>query len=142
MNVTETHRLEVRRVIAKPAQVLFDAWITPATAAKFLGEPGTHLTQEGVHVGAKYHIDMVYEGKSYPHDGEYLVIDPPRRLSFTWLSAGTGRQRTVVTIDFLPRGDSTEVVLAHEGLPSEASRRDHEGGWAEIVGWLAERITG
>jgi uncharacterized protein YndB with AHSA1/START domain len=83
---------------------------------------------------------MVYGGKTYPHDGEYLVIDPPRRLSFTWHSRSTEQQRTVVTIDFLPRGDSTEVVLVHEGFATEALRKDHEAGWTEIVAWLEERI--
>lgn len=105
-----------------------------------MSDPGTRVSVADLRVGGKYHIDMMYQGKSYPHDGEYLVIDRPKQLKFTWISAGTEGRTTVVTVNFVPKGQSTEVVLIHEGLPTEANMKDHEGGWTEILGWMVERI--
>lgn len=133
------YRLEVRRLIARPADVVFQAWTTPSIMEKFMSEPGTRVTALDLRVGGKYHIDMMYQGKSYAHDGEYLVIDRPRQLKFTWISAAAPG-RTVVTVNFVAKGQSTEVVLIHEGIATEPGMKDYEGGWAEILGWLAERI--
>ena len=63
-----------------------------------------------------------------PHTGVYRVIDRPRRLVFTWHSNGTDQKETLVTVDFLPAGAKTEVVVTHEMLP-ESARPAHSRGW-------------
>ena len=52
-----------------------------------------------VRVGGKYHLDMYYQGKSYPHSGEYLEVVPPKRLVFTWISEATNWLPSIVTIE-------------------------------------------
>jgi len=66
------------------------------------------------------------------HWGEYLAIEPPSFLSFTWRSAATDHRPTVVTIELLPKGTGTELVLTHRRLP--ATKLDaHRKGWTEIL---------
>ena len=92
-------------------------------------------------VGGAYHMDMHYQRKSYPHDGEYLEIDPPRRLVFTWISESTKGLPSIVTVELFERGDETECVLTHEGLSDEKNAASHQGGWEEILGWLHGLLT-
>ena len=75
---------------------------------------------------------MHAESGVIPHSGEYRVIDRPRRLVFTWVSPHTGERESLVTVDFLPRGKRTEVVVTHEQLP-EAKREAHNGGWTSAL---------
>jgi uncharacterized protein YndB with AHSA1/START domain len=140
LNHMLNYSLEVRRVVPRPPDVVFAAWTTPSRLEQWISEPGSRVPILELKVGGKYHIDMMYKGKSYPHSGEYLEIDPPRRLKFTWISAGTEGKTTVVTVNFIPRGDATEVVLTHEGLPSEENRASHEQGWTEILDWMTAKV--
>jgi Activator of Hsp90 ATPase homolog 1-like protein len=40
---------------------------------------------------------------------------------------------TTVTIDFLDKGDSTEVVVTHKDLPSEEAANNHNFGWTSSL---------
>lgn len=139
----DSYRVEVRKLIARPAEEVFAAWITPGCLEKWIcpGGPGARVTAE-VRVGGRFHIDMFgAKGEIWPHDGEYLEVDPPRRLAFTWVSPGENgcaeSLGSVVTIDFYDRGGQTELVLVHSGFPSVKSRDDHLLGWTEIMVQLA-----
>jgi glutathione S-transferase len=72
------------------------------------------------------------EGKEFGGSGEYIEIDRPRRLVFTWTWDGQGRResRQLVEVEFSDRGDgTTSVVLTNRGLPDEQSKRSHRDGW-------------
>jgi uncharacterized protein YndB with AHSA1/START domain len=133
---TEILRLELKRVLAAPRERVFAAWTTAETMRKFMtpGNPGHADVTCDVRVGGQFTIDMHgQEGKVYHHEGEYLVVDPPSRLQFTWISASTNQRPTVVTIDFKAMGEKTEVTLLHEGLDSVQSRDGHAKGWTTIL---------
>lgn len=125
----------VRRNIAASAEDLFDAWLDPEALAIWM-RPGAavHTTQAKVEprVGGRFEINMHADSGVIPHRGVYQVIDRPRRLVFTWFSPHTGDRDSLVTVDFLPRGDRTEVVVTHEQLP-EAKREAHNGGWTQAL---------
>jgi uncharacterized protein YndB with AHSA1/START domain len=72
------------------------------------------------------------EGEEFGGSGEYLEIDPPRRLVFTWAwgSQDPGERRQLVEVEFDDQGDgTTTVVLTNRGLPDEESKRAHRDGW-------------
>jgi uncharacterized protein YndB with AHSA1/START domain len=92
-------------------------------------------------VGRGFRILM--EGPTHgavEHRGEYLAIEPPSLLSFTWISEKTDHQPTVVTIEFHERGTGTELVLTHRRLPAAAVEA-HRQGWTDIVRLLDEALT-
>jgi uncharacterized protein YndB with AHSA1/START domain len=77
--------------------------------------------------------------------GEYVDVDPPNRVVFTWgfegndgLPPGTSR----VEVTFIADGDATIVRLRHIGLPDEESRSKHEAGWKLYLGQLAAAAPG
>ncbi len=40
-----------------------------------------------------------------------------------------GLGHTLVTVDFVDRDGTTELILTQEGFPHEVSREDHSTGW-------------
>jgi uncharacterized protein YndB with AHSA1/START domain len=135
--------LVVRRVVAVPREEVFAAWLDPASLREWMrpGDVDRATAEVDPRVGGKFRIVMHHGGRDNAHWGEYLAIEPPERLSFTWISEYTDLETTVVTIDFLDKDGGTEVVLTHQRLPPE--RRDaHRGGWASILGKLEETLAG
>ena len=124
----------VRRTIAAPAAELFDAWLDPEAMAIWMRPGSIQATTASVDpkVGGRYDIVMQSATEAYPHTGVYRVIDRPRRLVFTWISRGTEQRESLVTVDFVARGASTEVVVTHE-LLSESAQPSHINGWTSAL---------
>ena len=133
----------VRRQIAVPRERVFAAWLDPESMAEWM-RPKSSIRSKVTadpKVGGAFKIIM--EGSAntpIEHRGEYLVIDPPSLLSFTWISANTDRLPTVVTIEFNEQGTGTELILTHRQLPARAAE-GHRQGWTEIVRLLDEVLT-
>ncbi|MFL5534843.1 MAG: SRPBCC domain-containing protein [Gemmatimonadales bacterium] len=126
--------LVVRRIIQARRERVFAAWLDPASLAQWMRPGG--MTGAAVEVdpkvGGKFRIVMIEGPKRYEHTGEYLVINPPERLDFTWISEATDHRRTVVTIEFLERDGETELVLTHRRLPA-SQVGSHRAGWTDIM---------
>jgi uncharacterized protein YndB with AHSA1/START domain len=126
--------LVVRRVLPAPRERVFAAWLDPESLAQWMRPDTVAATVVEVdpRVGGRFRIAMQRGDGEVEHRGEYLTIDPPRRLEFTWISAYTDTRPTVVTVELLEREGGTELVLTHRRLP--ASRVDaHRQGWTDIV---------
>jgi len=130
-------KVVVRRVVPAKRQLVWELWTDAERMPKWILDGGSATLD--LRVGGKYSLDMHYQGKSYPHNGEYLEITPPERLVFTWLSASTNWEPSIVTVELKDLGGKTEIVLTHEGLPTQ-SAADHRGGWEEIIGWLEAKM--
>ena len=133
--------LVVRRFIRVPRERVFAAWLDPVSLAQWMRPGGaTGATAEvDARVGGKFRIVMLHEREQFEHTGEYLVIQPPARLSFTWNSQATDHRPTEVTVEFLERPGGTEVVLTHRRLPP-AQLESHRGGWTDILRGLETSI--
>jgi uncharacterized protein YndB with AHSA1/START domain len=128
-------KLTVRREIAAPAKELFDAWLDPVKLALFMRPSDTIRTtvKNEPRVGGSFEIVMHVPSGPVPHTGTYREIDRPRRLVFTWNSPYAQQIDSLVTVEFRPSGKATEIVLTHEGLPSEAMVAAHTKGWSDIL---------
>jgi uncharacterized protein YndB with AHSA1/START domain len=135
--------LVVRRRIAVPRERVFEAWLDSESLAQWMrpGDMNRATVTVDPRVGGGFRIVM--GGRSHgdvEHRGEYLAIEPPSLLSFTWISRHTGDRPTVVTIEFHDRGAETELVLTHRRLPPPAVE-GHRQGWTDIVRLLDEFLT-
>jgi uncharacterized protein YndB with AHSA1/START domain len=135
--------LVVRRQIAVPRERVFEAWLDSESLAQWMrpGDSTRAIVSVDPRVGGGFRIVM--EGPTrgtIEHVGEYLAIDPPSLLSFTWISEKTDHQPTVVTIEFHERGAGTELVLTHRHLPPAAVEA-HRMGWTDVVHLLDEALT-
>jgi uncharacterized protein YndB with AHSA1/START domain/uncharacterized protein YciI len=78
------------------------------------------------------------DGSPFTVSGEYLVVEPPHRLTFTWKPEWDGGHVSTVTYRLEPTPEGTRLVLRHEGLAGRPdSCRGHSQGWERVLGWLA-----
>ena len=134
--------LVVRRPIPVPRERVFDAWLDAEGMARWMcpGDVASVTAELDPRVGGRFRIVMTHGRGDADHWGEYLEIERPSRLSFTWISANTGLRPSVVTVEFHEREDGTEVVLTHRGLPA-AKIDAHRKGWTDIVRKLGETLA-
>lgn len=129
--------LEVTREMAHAPERVFDAWLNPDLLAKFMiAGPGMRVPEASSEAreGGRFRILMqAPDDTILPHEGEYLTIDRPRRLVFTWVSPYSVEDSTV-TLDFEPlSGGGTRVRLSHVRFATEDARDAHRGGWSLIL---------
>ena len=136
--------LVVRKLLPATREEVFAAWTDPDSVRLWMcaGEVTEARATLDVRVGGTFRIDMIAGSSVYEHTGEYLEVEPPRRLVFTWVSRATNHRRTVVTVELHERGDQTELVLTHEGLPGAEAARKHHAGWSSIAEKLAAELGG
>lgn len=137
MTTGASERLELRHRYAHPPERVFDAWTDARGMAAWMRPgPTTEVKIElDARRGGAFSIDMIFGEQSILHTGTYEVVDRPRRLVFTWLAPHLDSP-TKVSLEFTPVDGGTEVVLVHEGLPSEESAANHRQGWAQILAHL------
>lgn len=141
--------VRVSRVIQAPRERVFEAFIDLEQRRQWWHcGPGFACTRCEIdpRIGGKYRLDMTGPERHWETVGEFREVDPPRRLVFTWtwqhlVEGDEPVEDALVTIDFIERDGATEVVIAHEGLPSEASAEEHGGGWRACFESLAQWIT-
>lgn len=125
--VTATVRL------AAPPEVVFPYFTDPALATRWIAD-AAHLDPRP---GGTFALDV----RGNPARGEYVAVEPPHRVVFTWGVEGRGDfppGSSTVEVVLRPDGDGTVVTLTHSGLPTEAHRRSHRAGWTEFLGILGQ----
>jgi uncharacterized protein YndB with AHSA1/START domain len=133
------------RVISAPAEAVFEAWSDPSSMSEWMcpGPDMSHATVEvDFRVGGRFRIVMHGE-RDYIHSGEYLAIEPPRRIVFTWLSewlpADEAATKVSVSIESVAP-DRSRIVLVHDELPDTDTYDGHVDGWATILDKLAVKL--
>ena len=120
---------------------VFDAWLDPAKASKFLfATPTGKMIRVDIdaRVGGSFNITR-RDGDDIEHVGTYLEIDRPRRLVFTFGVPKFSDQMTRVTIDLKPLPTGCELTLTQEQVPSEWLDRTREG-WGMILDGLSAHL--
>ncbi|MCA1833783.1 MAG: SRPBCC domain-containing protein [Actinomycetota bacterium] len=126
-------------------EVLVDA--QPETIFSFFTDPQKMVRWKGMNAkldarpGGLYSVDVTQQALAR---GEYVEIDPPRRVVFTfgWEGAPVAPGSSTVEIDLIPEGSKTLVRLTHRGLPNDAERASHADGWEHYLSRLAIAATG
>lgn len=126
--------VQVRRVVpARPGEV-YRAWTEPELVQRWFKPRGGSSAgaEMDVRVGGSYRWGMKLLGHVYYAVGEYVAVEPPDRLVFTF-----GWERTLlvrladslVTVELNDHRGDTEVVITHERLPNRGQRVLHGAGW-------------
>ena len=128
-----------------PIGQVFRALTQPATLAKWWGPAGftTPEIELDLRVGGAYRFGMQPpDGDLFHLAGEFLEIDPPRRLSYTfrWEEPDPDDRETVATLSLEDLGDATEVSLSQGVFATEARLELHRNGWTESLVKLHELL--
>jgi len=146
MTATEIiEAVRVSRFFAAPRDKVFRAWIV-AEEFRDWWKPGNYHTSDvelDARVGGKYRVTMkAPDGKVQYLFGSYLEISPPERLVMTWALLGSPSDdgyEAILTIDFITKGEGTEILLLHENL-QKASLRNFQAGWQIVLDQFAHYL--
>lgn len=110
------------------------AWTDPQALVQWFGpDPAgvVSIADVDLRVGGRYHIQFGVPGQE-THDvsGNYLEVEPHRRLVFDWCWKSTPERVSLVSLAFKPSGAGTELVFVHERFFDQAAREGHNQGWA------------
>lgn len=131
-----------RHLTASPERV-FDAWLDPQTTGKWLfATPTGQMVRVEIdaRVGGRFVIVDRRNGEDVEHTGEYLEINRPHRLVFTFGVPKYSPLFTTVTIDIEPSASGCDLKLTQENVPDEYLGRN-EKGWTDILVGLAENLA-
>ncbi len=130
--MTEGIVLVVRRTIHASAERIFAAWTRPEQLRVWWGpRPVTCSGAEvDLRVGGRYSIaNALPDGTTVVIEGEFLEIERPQKLVYTWRMGQGAQESSLVTVRFEERNEATEVIIVHENVPSADVRVSHEKGW-------------
>jgi uncharacterized protein YndB with AHSA1/START domain len=106
--------------------------------------PDAYTTQSwtaDLRVGGKWRADGVgADGAPFFVGGEFIEINPPRRIVQTWSPGWMPGPPTTLTYQLSPIEGGTRLVVRHEGFKDAASCEAHGEGWIAVLGWLAAEI--
>jgi uncharacterized protein YndB with AHSA1/START domain len=140
--VTGSFELRLRRLLPAPPARVFAALTRPEDVARWWG-PHLFTTPEielDLRVGGRYRFTMQPpEGDRFHVSGEFLEIDPPSALAFTfrWDEPAPDDRETVVTLTLDVVGEVTELALRQGDFATEERLALHRGGWGDSLDKLS-----
>ena len=126
--------LTIKKRFNQPPARVYAAWTEPTHLMRWFGSDGgpTLLAETDLRVGGRFHLRFRKLGEGIERDvsGVYRTLEPPRRLSFSWIWSGQPAHESLVTIELRPEGKATHLTLIHARLPDDAATRaSHHDGW-------------
>jgi uncharacterized protein YndB with AHSA1/START domain len=118
-----------RRFGASPERV-FDAWFDAGTAGQWLFATASgQMVRVAIdaRVGGAFAFVDRRDGEDIEHAGEYLEIERPRRIVFTFAVPKYSPDFTRVIVDIAPLATGCELALTHELHPDWADHASRVG---------------
>jgi len=147
--------LILKRMLNAPPERAFRAWTSAEHIQQWMRpEPGmvVPLASMDLRVGGKFRIQMKNpDGEFFTAVGVFKEVKAPERLVYTWdwEKDGSGAEfgevegkPSLMTVEFLKRGEGTELVLTHSRFASVESRDNHAKGWSRGVESFAKFVEG
>ncbi len=140
--------------IAAPPERVFEAITKPEQQMQWWGQKGMYRIKEwkgDLRPGGKWESKGLRDnGEEFNVKGEYLEVDPPRLLVYTWLCSWASDLRSTVRWELQPQpvhglhaggthkmGTGTLVKIRHQGFATApAAAADHTEGWKRVLGWM------
>ena len=138
---SESTTVERELVIDARPETVWELLTDESEHARWMGQ----VAQLDLRPGGAYRVEVIPGNTA---SGEFVEIDPPRRLVYTW-GWETGGSASVVppgssTIEFelVPTGAGTLLRFKHTDLPSTESAGSHGHGWDHYFARLASAAAG
>ncbi|MBS0261894.1 MAG: SRPBCC domain-containing protein [Planctomycetes bacterium] len=139
----ETVEARVTHQFPMAADRVYDAWLDPAQVRQWLagalrshGLPGEIVRVEiDARVGGSFFFSDRRPQMEARHWGQYLVLDRPRQIQFTWIvDESEAEQPSQVTLTLHPTGTGCTADLVHS---MNAAWRDYipqtQAGWSRML---------
>jgi uncharacterized protein YndB with AHSA1/START domain len=133
----------VERVLPAPPAEAYDAWLDETALSSFICPAPGHASEVEVDpmVGGRLRFLMSLPDAEIEVTGEFVALDRPERICFTWRCSDTGDLESIVTVLFAPHADDqTLMTIIHSKLPPSLVRK-HLAGWISVADQLAQRLA-
>jgi uncharacterized protein YndB with AHSA1/START domain len=127
--------IRVSRRFRAPAEDVFDAWLDPGVAGKWLFATASRPMAKvaiDARVAGSFRLVERGSGKPVAYTGEYVEILPPRRLAFTLSADHHPRAVTRVRVDIVPLKSGCDLTVTNENVPPDYASRT-EARWTGIL---------
>ena len=140
---TESTRVEREVAIDASPETVWEFLVDPAKATRWMGMTASFDATPG----GEYRCQVI---PGHVARGEFVEVDPPRRLVQTWgwEPDAEGEPNVVppgsstIEIELIPRGEGTTLRFVHRDLPSEEAAKSHAHGWDHYLGRLVSAARG
>ena len=142
--IDPTFQVTATRFLNAPPERVYDAWLVPRTLGMWMF--GARVRDENVvrmdvdpRVGGRFSLQVERKGQLIDHVGEYLELQRPHHLLFTWaVRGGSDDAPSRVRIDITASGGGSVLTLVHE---MDARWADYaqrtQDGWDTMLEALA-----
>jgi uncharacterized protein YndB with AHSA1/START domain/uncharacterized protein YciI len=132
--------------IAAPPERVFRALSSPEELVRWWGSDEVYRTTQwdaDFRVHGRWRAEgRSADGSTFFVEGEFLEIDPPRKLVQTWKPAWDEGHTTTISYLLEPIENGTRVVVRHEGFGTRYdSCRSHGEGWQQVLDWLSKFVN-
>lgn len=144
--------LRIERVIAAPAQRIWDHLVDPVKRARWFCH-GDALHDVGQDFELRFNHTRItsdtppekyksMDGSQpdFVSKGRVLAFEPPRKLMFAWNE--TEGPPSEVLFELTPQGDATRLVITHTNLPNRKELIGVGAGWNAHLGVLEDELAG
>lgn len=130
--------VEIERRIDAPREEVFVYLTDPDKYTRWMGM----AAELDPRPGGVYRVRMNSETVAL---GEYVAVEPPSRVVFTWGWEGDAAVppgSTTVEITLWDDGEGTILRLRHSGFTTDEAAASHRAGWAMYVERLSVATPG
>jgi uncharacterized protein YndB with AHSA1/START domain len=126
--------------IGAPAERVFRA-LASEELVQWWGSADTYRTTKWVgelRVGGTWRTEGIgADGTPFAVGGEFLEVDPPRKLVQTWRADWDGGHVTTITYRLEPIAGGTRLTVRHVGFGDRTASCDsHAKGWERVLAWI------
>jgi uncharacterized protein YndB with AHSA1/START domain len=142
--VASPSSLVISRTYPASVERVFKAWTDANQLGQWFAPTDDYTTKANVdlRIGREYRIAITHKGGNvHTIVGTYHLIEPPRKLVYTWRWDNGPAADTLVTVDFAPDGEATKVTITHEQFVSTEDRDKHNEGWNGCLNRLQRTLT-
>jgi uncharacterized protein YndB with AHSA1/START domain len=137
--------VQVTHAYAHAPERVFDAWLNPQVARRFLFATATGEVVRcdlDPRVGGKFVVVDRRDGVDVEHTGTWLIIDRPRRLQFTFGVPAFSPDFDLVTIEIAATETGCRLTLTTEMKPEWAAHLDRaRNGWTTMLQGLEQSLA-
>jgi uncharacterized protein YndB with AHSA1/START domain len=133
-----TATVRIARHFDASAERVFDAWLDPKRAGRWLfSAPTGQMVRVEIdaRVGGSFVFVDRRDGEDVEHKGEYLELDRPKRLFFKFVVPKYSPLYSRVAVGIVPAGAGCDLTLVHDGVLAEYKERT-QSGWKMILDGL------